>query len=297
MVNRKYVMTDIKRKACECDAETIAFYRRNPVIACRDLLGIQLFDAQAYMLEQSWNAQHVLWACSRNFGKSFVGAIFMILKALLYENQAIYIVSSVGDQSKETFTKIEEIVTRIGKTSASIRSLKDIAENETVKTPTNKTGFSHNPAGYSVAFYNGSEIFTLNSNPDSARSRRATLVFFDEAAFCADELITVCEAFATQNTDFVTDTSNSYNPDTEPRRVPTQLVYASSQDNMDKIFYKHYKNFAKRMIAGDRDYFACDMICDVAIKVYMQGKPYKPLLTQDKVDAAMKVNRQKALRE
>lgn len=297
MVNRKYVMTDIKRKACECDAETIAFYRRNPVIACRDLLGIQLFDAQAYMLEQSWNAQHVLWACSRNFGKSFVGAIFMILKALLYENQAIYIVSSVGDQSKETFTKIEEIVTRIGKTSASIRSLKDIAENETVKTPTNKTGFSHNPAGYSVAFYNGSEIFTLNSNPDSARSRRATLVFFDEAAFCADELITVCEAFATQNTDFVTDTSNSYNPDTEPRRVPTQLVYASSQDNMDKIFYKHYKNFAKRMIAGDRDYFACDMICDVAIKVYMQGKPYKPLLTQDKVDAAMKVNRQKAMRE
>lgn len=187
MANRKYVMTDIKRNACECDAETIAFYRRNPVIACRDLLGIQLFDAQAYMLEQSWNAQHVLWACSRNFGKSFVGAIFMILKALLYENQAIYIVSSVGDQSKETFTKIEEIVTRIGKTSASIRSLKDIAENETVKTPTNKTGFSHNPAGYSVAFYNGSEIFTLNSNPDSARSRRATLVFFDEAAFCADE--------------------------------------------------------------------------------------------------------------
>lgn len=55
MANRKYVMTDIKRNACECDAETIAFYRRNPVIACRDLLGIQLFDAQAYMLEQSWN--------------------------------------------------------------------------------------------------------------------------------------------------------------------------------------------------------------------------------------------------
>lgn len=36
----------------------------------------------------------------------------------LYENQAIYIVSSVGNQSKETFTKIEEIVLRIGKTAA-----------------------------------------------------------------------------------------------------------------------------------------------------------------------------------
>ena len=58
------------------------------------------FDAQAYMLEQSWNASHVLWACSRNFGKSFVGSVFILLKAILYENQGIYIVSSVGDQSK-----------------------------------------------------------------------------------------------------------------------------------------------------------------------------------------------------
>lgn len=127
--------------------------------------------------------------------------------------------------------------------------------------------------------------------------RRATLVFFDEAAFCSDELIVVCEAFATQNTDFVTDTDDSYNPETQPRKVPTQLVYASSQDTMDKLFYRYYKNFAKRMIAGDRDYFVCDMICDVAIQVYMNGKPYKALLTRDKVEAALKSNKMKALRE
>ena len=294
---RLFVLTDVKRKACELDAEAIAYYRRNPCIACEDLLGIRLFDAQKYILQSSWNAPHVLWCCSRNFGKSFLGAIFMILKALLYENQAIYIVSSVGEQSKETFTKIEEIVTRVGKTSASIRSLKDIVEKETVKTPTNKSGFSHNPAGYHVEFYNGSEIFTLNSNPDNARSRRASLVFFDEAAFCSDELIAICEAFATQNTDFITDIDDSYNPDCEPRRVPTQLVYASSQDQMDKTFYKHYKNFSKRMLAGDRDYFVCDMICETAMQVYMNGQPYKALLTQDKVDAALKANRDKARRE
>lgn len=292
-----YVLTDIKRRVCELDAESIAYYRRNPCIACEDLLGIRLFDAQKYILEASWNAPHVLWCCSRNFGKSFIGAVFIILKAILYENQAIYIVSSVGEQAKETFSKIEEIVLRVGKTSASIRSLKDIVANETVKTPTNKTGFSHNPSGYRVEFYNGSEIFTLNSNPDNARSRRATLVFFDEAAFCADELIAICEAFATQNTDFVTDIDDDYNPDCEPRRVPTQLVYASSQDQMDKTFYRHYKNFAKRMLAGDRDYFVCDMICDTAMQVFMNGKPYKPLLTQDKVDAALKANKDKARRE
>ena len=154
------------------------------------------------MLQQSWNAPRVLWCCSRNFGKSFLGAILMILKAVLFENQAIYIVSSVGDQSKQTFTIIEQLVLRIGKAAESSKKLKDIVEKETVKSPTNKTGFSHPQSGYHVKFYNGSEIFTLNGNPDNNRSKRATLVFFDEAAFSSDELISVCEAFATQNSDF-----------------------------------------------------------------------------------------------
>lgn len=293
----KIIMTEIKRKICELDAESIAYYRRNPCIACEDLLGIRLIDAQKWILQSSWNTPHCLWCCSRNFGKSFLGAIFMILKAVLYENQAIYIISSVGDQSKETFSKIEEIVTRIGKTSASIKSLKDIIEKETKKSPTNKTGFSHNPASYQVEFYNGSAIFTLNSKPDSNRSRRASLCFFDEAAFCSDELIAVCEAFATQNSDFVTSTDDGFNPETEKRKIPTQLIYASSQDQVDKMFYKHYKNFAKRMLAGDRNYFVCDMMCDTAIKTFMNGKPYTPLLTQGKVDAALKANKDKALRE
>lgn len=291
------LMSERKKRICELDAESIAYYRRNPCIACEDLLGIKLIDSQKYILQQSWNKPHVLWCCSRNFGKSFLGAIFMILKAILYENQAIYIVSSVGDQSKETFSKIEEIVLRIGKTAASIDSLQDIVEKETLKSPNNKTGFQHNPSGFHVSFYNGSEIFTLNGNPDNNRSRRATLVFFDEAAFSSDELIAVCEAFATQNTEFKTSTDANFNPETLKRKCPTQLVYASSQDDMSKIFYAHYKNFAKKMMAGDRDYFVCDMICDTAINTFMNGKPYTPLLTQDKVDAAMKANREKALRE
>ena len=51
------------------------------------------------------------------------------------------------------------------------------------------------------------------------------------------------------------------------------------------------------MLAGDRDYFVADMICDTAINTYMEGKEYVPLLTRSKVDAAMKANRDKALRE
>lgn len=34
----KRILSSIKRKAYECDSNTIAYYRRNPIIACRDLL-------------------------------------------------------------------------------------------------------------------------------------------------------------------------------------------------------------------------------------------------------------------
>lgn len=297
MNSHQFIMSERKRKICELDAKSIAYYRRNPCIACEDLLGIKLIDSQKYILQSIWNASHSTLCCSRNFGKSFLGAVFMILKAILYENQAIYIISSVGDQAKETFTKIEEIILNTGKTANSIKSLKTIVKNEIVVTPPSQTGFSHSASGYHVKFFNGSEIYTLNSKPDNNRSRRATLVFFDEAAFCDDDLILVCEAFATQNMDFETSTNASYNPKTVKRQCPTQLVYASSQGGTDTVFYKHYKEFAKKMIAGDRDYFCCDMDCTTAINVYLEGRKWTPLLTMDKVEAALKGNRQQALRE
>ena len=48
---------------------------------------------------------------------------------------------------------------------------------------------------------------------------------------------------------------------------------------------------------GDTDYFVCDMICDTAINCFMNGNPYKALLTQEKVDTAMLVDRDRAMRE
>ena len=296
-MNGPIVITAVQRLGYELDARTLAFYRRNPCIAARDLLGVELTDAQKYILQSTWNAVHSVWTCCRNFGKSFLGAVLMILKAILYPDQAIYIVGAVGDQAKETFSKIEELVTRSGKTAKSIESLTDIAQKEIVVNRSSATGFSHDPTGYSVTFFNGSSIETVNSIPKNVRSRRASLVFFDEAAQISEELITVCEAFATQDSNFQTSTKQGFDMTLNPRDVPTQLIYASSQDSMDSTFYKHYKEFAIKMLAGNRDYFVADMICDTAIDVYMNGQKYPPLLSREKVDTALAQSRDKALRE
>lgn len=127
--------------------------------------------------------------------------------------------------------------------------------------------------------------------------KRATVVFFDEAAFCSGEILSIAKAFGAQESDFQTSTDDNFDLRKRPKQIPIQTIYASSQDGMDTVFYKNYKDYAKKMIAGDRDFFVCDMICDTAIKVFMNGEPYQPLLSQATVDVAMQENEDKARRE
>lgn len=107
---RKVIMSETKWRNCKLDAQTIAYYRRNPCIACEDILGIQLLDHQAYCLQASWGTPNNVWACSRNWGKSFLIAVMAILKAILYENQNIYIISSVGAQAKSLASCMETYI-------------------------------------------------------------------------------------------------------------------------------------------------------------------------------------------
>ncbi|MFC0903856.1 hypothetical protein ACFHWD_04020 [Clostridium sp. MT-14] len=226
-----------------------------------------------------------------------MGAIIILLKALLYEDQSIYIAAPVGDQSKELFTKIEEIVLKVGKTSASIDSLKKIASKEIVITKSNSTGFIHAQSGFHVSFYNGSEITSLNGKPDNNRSKRSSLVFFDESGFMSEEAISIMEAFATQNSNFSTSTKKNYDVKAKRKKCPTQLIYASSASDVDTTFFRHYKDFAKQMFLGDNNYFCCDIPCEIPLHPIMNGEKYTALLTQSKIDSAMKSNKEKAIRE
>lgn len=290
----KDILSHRKIELYNQNAEIIKFWRRNPVIACEQILGIKLLDAQKYILQESWTKPYVLWCCSRNFGKSFLGSIFMILKFLLFENQQIYIISSVGSQSQETFMKIEKIAKQ---RIESTKSLKDIFRNEVVTSPANQDGFTHNPASFHTMSYNGSEIFTLNGNPDNNRSKRATCVFFDEAGFSSDEIVMISEAFATQDSNFATSVDDGFNLDTQRKKTPTQLIYASSASDVDTIFFKRYKEFAKKMFLGDTRYFVADIPCDIPLDPLMDGEKHPPLLKKEQVDTAMKSNREKAMRE
>lgn len=282
-----------KQKLYEKTAKAIKFLRRNPCIACELLLGIKLTDSQKYVLQESWNKPYVVWNCCRNFGKSFLGDVIIMLKALLYLNQRIYIISNSGNQAIETFLKMEDIAKqRID----SIPSLKDIFINELVKN-NNSDGFIHDKASHRCELFNGSKIFTLNSVPKNIRGKRANLLFIDESAFCSEELINAALPFLTQESSFKASTDKNFDIKTERKSVPNQVIYASSAGDIDSMHAKVYKEYALKMIAGDSNYFVVDMPCDIPLQPYIDGKPTKPYLTQKKIDDEMRVNPEKAMRE
>lgn len=198
---------------------------------------------------------------------------------------------------KETFAKIEEIILRQGRTSESIPDLKDIVMDETEGNAKNPTGFKHDPASYSVSFHNGSKIMTLNSKPDNVRGKRANLIVYDEAAFVDDELITATIPFVSQDASAKYGKDAAKEKDTITRQPYNQIIMASSQNTIDCMFYREYKQCAMDMIAGRRDVFVADMPCYTAMTMYHKGEEIPALLSKAVVDSEMKKNADKARRE
>lgn len=242
---------------------------------------------------QSWSTPFVLWCMGRSSGKTTLGSPFIMAKSLLIPNFEGYILAGVGSQSQEMFMKIEKIAKR---EIASFTGLTDIFYNETVKSSANTDGFTHNPASFSYKLYNGSVIRSLNGSFDNNRSKRSNLNFYDESGFAPDELFTTSEPFTTQNSDFRL--GGDVDVTLLPKQFPNQLIYASSASSTDTYFYRKYKDFAKKMFLGDKRYFVADISSDVVINATYNGILYPvSLLSQEKVDTAMRDNKEKAMRE
>lgn len=274
-------------------AKIIQWGRQRPVDFVELFFGISLLDFQKYAFMGAWEKPYVLWVMSRNAGKTTLAAPFIMAKSILFNNFQTYILAGTGSQSQGAFLKIEEItLQRI----SSFTGLTDVFANETVKSASNKTGFTHKPSSFETSLYNGSKINSLNSLPDNIRGHRSNLNFYDESGFTDEELFKASEPFLTQNSDFKL--GGDIDSSLFPKQFPNQRIYASSASATDTYFYKLYRDFSQRMFLGDSDYFVADINSDLVINGTFNGVTLKdPLLSQSVVDAAMQDNPEKASRE
>lgn len=266
---------------------------RNPTKFMERFIGVDLLDVQTYTFMNSWDKMYALWLCTRNYGKSTLLALYYMTRGMLLNNCRCYICAGTSDQSIETFEKIVSIAKN---EIESFTGLTDVFRNEVVINMTNNDGFIRNPAGFTYRLYNGSSVKTLNSNVNAKRGKRAEAVCFDESGFLDEEVFQVIEPYTAQDKNFKM--GGSVNVTTLPKELPNQLLYTSSASTTDSYFYKKYKEYSKAMIWGSKDHFVADINCEIMFNATYRGKIYPAsLLTKEKVDNAMRENKEKALRE
>lgn len=295
-----YAMSSRKIESLIKIAYIQKYYQCNPVRFINDFFNIELLDAQAWIVQQSWTCPNVLLVCSRGFGKSTLVDLIIMAKDMLFNNYWTYIASGSGSQAEQTFTTLERLAndnidTMLGSTGYIFK-----AEVE-IKNAVGD-GFSHGSNGFSYSTYNGSFTQTLNSNIDKKRGMRGNIIF-DECGFLSEEMMSVYSAFAIVNKSFKSGKDRDGNRIDEirlraiPKEIPNQKFYISSASDTSTQYYSLYRDFSKKMFMGDKDYFVAKITCEVPLRPTIHGQLMAPLFEKSTIDADMRTNPEKARRE
>ena len=214
----------------------------------------------------------------------------------LIPNFASHIASGTGEQSISTFNTLIRLAQ---KSITSMPGLTDVWADQLVVKDARGDGFVRNPAGFSCELYNGSTCRALNGNFNARRGQRSNMVVFDEVGWLTEELMAVYEAFTIVDKNLKL--GGNIDADTIrtlPPELPNQCLYISSASDTSTALYHKYRLFAKKMIAGDPNYFVAQVPCDLMFKPTVHGVGYPVgLLSKTTVDSAMTENRVKAQRE
>lgn len=138
-----------------------SYYRLFPHVFVKEYLGITLKLFQTIILYCMMHENYLVYIAARGQGKTFLTAIFCVVRCILFPETKIIIASGRKSQAREVIEKIDDM--RKGSPNL-MREISDLKS-------------SLNDA--SVEFHNGSWIKIVASN-DGARSKRANVIVVDE---------------------------------------------------------------------------------------------------------------------
>ena len=169
-------------KIMEGAAEWGAFYRANPDKFVEDYLHVRLKLFQRIIIVMMFHSTiFVLIAC-RGLGKTFISAVYIVTRAILYPGTRICIASGTRGQAGETLEKITLILKPL---SAELRA--EINEKDS----------KDNGTKAQIVFYNTSVIQVVTAS-DNARGKRCNVLLLDEYRLISKETIdTVLRKFLT----------------------------------------------------------------------------------------------------
>jgi hypothetical protein len=249
-----------------------AYYRNRPDKFAEEYLGIYLKPFQKILLYCMIHYNYTMLLASRGLGKTFLTALYCVIKCILYPGTKIIIASGQKSQAMKVVTeKVPELI-GMSKTGMLKREIKgSIRTNMNTDDP-------------NLEFLNGSWIKVVAAT-QGARSARANLLILDEFRLIEPSIYkNVLRRFlaASRQPGYLSKPEYSNKQEYLERN---QEIFLTSCWYKFNWSYERYKVFIKAMLRGKK-YFVCGFPYQIAIKENLTNK--QQLLdeaSEDDIDA------------
>ena len=230
-------------------AKWISFFREYPFVFCEYYLNVNLKPFQCVLLYEMMHNSYFCFIAARGLGKTYITALYCIIRCILYPGTKVIISAGVKDQSWQVIDKINDVYRDAPMLREEIQY-----KNENRQDP-------------QITFKNGSAIRTVAAN-ENARSLRANVLIMDEFRMIPKDIAdSVLKKF------LANPRSAKYLnlPQYEHLKEDNIQIYMSSAWTKDHWSYARYVSFIKQMISG-KPYFCCNLSYHVSVKNGLRKK-------------------------
>lgn len=233
-------------------AKWASFYRSRPDVFVEDYLGILLKPFQKVLLFVMIHYNYTLFFASRGLGKTWLVALYCVVRCILYPGTKIIVAAKTRDQAMVLISeKIPELI------SLSTTGMIEREMDGSIRPSLN----THEP---NVKFNNGSWIKIVPST-QTARSRRANILVLDEFRMI-DPLIyrNVLRRFlaVSRQPGYLKKSEYKNNKKYMERN---QEIFLTSPYYKHNWSYQRYQIFIKAMLEG-KGYFVCGLPYQISIR-------------------------------
>ena len=264
--NKKMTAKEVVNEKAERLMNGIAywgtFYRLNPQRFCLEYLNVRLKLFQKILLYAMMHNNYFMFCASRGLGKTWLTALFCVVRCILFPGTKICVASSTRIQGNEVLLKItDDFCKNYGWGSDNLNneiSEKSIGQNNA-----------------KIEFKNGSWIRVVTAS-DTGRGARANILIVDEFRMVdLDVINTVLRKF------LIAPRTPQY------LNIPeyAHLIERNKEIYMSSVWYKSHWSYQKaqayvvNFLDDTKKYFVCGLPYQIAIK--------EGLLSRDQVEDEM----------
>lgn len=240
----------INNQTLEQAALVISYFKQFPYVFCEQYLGVRLYMFQKILLYEMMHKHNLVYIACRNIGKTFMTAVYIACRCILYPKTKVIIVAPERGQSAEMITKLMEIMTDSPNLRAEISEISDSINNPR------------------ALFWNGSTVRTVTMS-EFARSKRANLVIIDEYVWTDKDIIdNVVTNFLgdPRAPGYLKEDEYFNKPEYEYLKEKDTEIYLSSAGHKGSWAYDRFRDYFNKMVGGkEDDFFACSLPYQTAV--------------------------------